>query len=317
MWGIARYRPDRHDAIVYTAVSRLRGLLGTCGHWVESRDGAYRLAAVAFRGLDGGPAPDPPEVLSAASPGPRLPRRASRRRGERVLLAQLAQSGPRSTAEIATALEVSEMTAFRTIRGLLDRGLADEDWKGTGHPVRGCPSRGEERMMRSMQTVLATAALAAPLLLGCGAASSAVDAILPGAPVAFSGAGVYTVPAVPTVTFAIEKVKVEQAGGSVTVYYDLPAVFAAQSSDVKLTGPADGTASVDLSGDEGTSRCTVASGVLTCHEDLSGLQFDPAQAMADPPASAAVAAAVAAFQSEPIGVLTVAFTESSIAPSSP
>ncbi len=58
VWGIARYRPDRHDAIVYTAVSRLRGLLGTAGHWVENHEGAYRLASqVAFRGLDGAPAP--------------------------------------------------------------------------------------------------------------------------------------------------------------------------------------------------------------------------------------------------------------------
>jgi tetratricopeptide (TPR) repeat protein len=128
VWGIARYRPDRHDAIVYTAVSRLRGLLGTCGHWVESRNGAYRLAApVAFRGLDGGALCAP---LVRAEPEP--PSEADPASREVTLLAHLAQGGAGSTAEIASALKVSEMTAFRTIRTLLDRGLLTRIGKGRG-----------------------------------------------------------------------------------------------------------------------------------------------------------------------------------------
>ncbi len=135
VWGIARYRPDRHDALVHTAVSRLRGLLGTCGHWVESRNGAYRLATqVAFRGLDGAPAPvavapdlaqaapAPLETLSEGDPALR----------ERALLAHLGQRGASSTAEVAGVLKVSEMTAFRTIRALLERGLLTRTGKGRG-----------------------------------------------------------------------------------------------------------------------------------------------------------------------------------------
>jgi hypothetical protein len=167
--------------------------------------------------------------------------------------------------------------------------------------------------MISMRTALATATLAAPLLLGCGAATG--DATMLGLPAEVSGAAVYTVPADPTVTFPVSKVKVEQVDGIVSVYYELPADFAAQSSDIKLSGFADGTATVHLSGDAGTSTCTVASAVLVCNEDLSGLRFDPSQVMANP--TDPLAAAIAAFMSEPIGVLTMALSGSSSAPLGP
>jgi hypothetical protein len=163
-------------------------------------------------------------------------------------------------------------------------------------------------MMSSMRTVLATAFplfLGCGLLLGCGADGVGGDeATMAGLPAAFSGPGTYTVPADPTVLFPITKVDVEQAGGSVSVYYELPTEFAAQTH-VDLTGPADGTATVHLSGDAGTSTCTIAAGALSCHEDLSGVQFDSAKAMSALPPGDPRAAAVDAFISEPIGVLTL------------
>jgi hypothetical protein len=123
VWGLSHYGPDRHDAVVHTSVSRLRALLGTAGHWIECRDGAYRLAGhVAFRGLVA-PASPVPQRASSSSEDETAAQ-------ERALLAHLQRSGPSSTAEVASALGVSDMTAFRRMRGLLDRSLVRRTGKG-------------------------------------------------------------------------------------------------------------------------------------------------------------------------------------------
>jgi hypothetical protein len=160
--------------------------------------------------------------------------------------------------------------------------------------------------MSPMRTALV---MAAPMLLGC---RGQVDggATVPGLPADFTGPGVYTVPADPAVTFAIATVRVEQAAGGVRVYYDLPAEFSAQEPDVELAGTPDGTETVHLSGEAGTSTCTVTPGFFRCEEDLSGVRFDAAQAMA---AGDPLTLAVRAFRSEPIGVLTVALPGSTSA----
>jgi tetratricopeptide (TPR) repeat protein len=152
VWGIARYRADRHDALVHTAVSRLRALLGTSGHWVESRNGAYRLAAqVTFRGLGGPgePALSAPESRELAAGFPKAEGGAEPHAEgdpdarERALLAHLGRAGSCSTADVAGALKVSEMTAFRTLRALLDRGLVTRSGKGRGTRY-GAVDLGEE-----------------------------------------------------------------------------------------------------------------------------------------------------------------------------
>ncbi len=169
--------------------------------------------------------------------------------------------------------------------------------------------------MRPMHTARAVAAMAVPMLLGCGGAAVDDPTVL-GLPTDFMGPGVYTVPADPTVPFAVAKVHVEQAGGSVSVYYDLPAVFAAENSHIELTGPADGTATVHLTGDAGSSTCTVAAGVFSCDENLSGTRFD-VQATATLPPGDPRAAAVKAFIGEPIGVLDVTLSGSAGTSSDP
>jgi hypothetical protein len=130
VWGLPRYRPDRHDAIVHTAVSRLRALLGTAGHWIESRDGAYRLAShVAYRGL-GAPA-EPAMPRDEAGSIESEPREtASEGSREQALLAHLCRARSCSTAEATSVLGVSEMTAFRALRGLCERGLVSRTGKG-------------------------------------------------------------------------------------------------------------------------------------------------------------------------------------------
>jgi hypothetical protein len=131
VWGISRYRHDRHDPIVHTAVSRLRALLGTSGHWVESHNGTYRLSPeVAFLALGGSSIPASP--APSASPAPPEAAEGEPAARERALLLHLGQGGSCSTADVASALKVSEMTAFRTIRALLDRGLLTRTGKGRG-----------------------------------------------------------------------------------------------------------------------------------------------------------------------------------------
>jgi hypothetical protein len=153
VWGIGRYRPDRHDAIVHTAVSRLRALLGACGHWIESKNGGYRLAPhVAYRGLARVPAAVAAEPTSTP-PRALLDRREAEdaRDGEadareRALLSHLGERGACSTTEAASALKVSEMTAFRTIRSLLDRGLLTKSGRGRG--TRYAAAAGDEGRRR-------------------------------------------------------------------------------------------------------------------------------------------------------------------------
>jgi hypothetical protein len=161
--------------------------------------------------------------------------------------------------------------------------------------------------MISMRVALATGAMAASMLLGCGGDESM---LVPGLPSDFTGPGVYTVPAAPGVSFAVSQVQVKQWAGTVGVYYELPTEFFAQAPDVTLTGTADGTGTIHLTGAAGTSTCTVETALLRCDENLSGVQFYAAQAKAALPPSDPRVSAVAAFTSEPIGVLSVALSGS-------
>jgi hypothetical protein len=137
VWGIHSYRPDAHDPVIHTAVSRLRGQLGVRGHWIEATRGGYRLAAgvqvlTPFE-------PEPP----ARSRAPLRPGNGARARAEPgrhsllpappapdALLALLARNGPVSSSAVASHLGVSEMTALRRLREHVERGTVSRDGKG-------------------------------------------------------------------------------------------------------------------------------------------------------------------------------------------
>lgn len=135
-------------------------------------------------------------------------------------------------------------------------------------------------------------------LLGCGATGSLAVTYIPED---YWGPGSYTVPAVPSVSFPISTVHVEQEDGTFSIYYKLPATLVGQPTSVSLTGAPDATGTIQLSGTAGTSTCTVTSGVLSCQEHLSGV------VVSEPPAEATDAerAAAQAFSDDPIGVLAV------------
>ncbi|WP_169796421.1 helix-turn-helix domain-containing protein [Chondromyces crocatus] len=143
VWGIGSYRPEAHDPVVHTAVSRLRALLGVRGHWVEAASGGYQLASgVALVDLAGMPlgsqpgaagaetgrseGPEGQPATSSGVPTPNAPSSSALSAsvsGEDAIVALLARGGPASSSELATRLGVSEMTALRRLRPLVERGV--------------------------------------------------------------------------------------------------------------------------------------------------------------------------------------------------
>jgi hypothetical protein len=144
--------------------------------------------------------------------------------------------------------------------------------------------------------------MTAALGLGCGGASAPESPSSPTLPAEFTGPGVYTVPAVPSVEFPLAKVRIEQTAGMVSLYYELPAALAGKSTSVNLTGTVDPDGTVQLSGADGTSTCTVSSTLLKCNEHLTGVHL--AQPVSSTPPDPQEAAAQAFFE-DPIGVLSL------------
>lgn len=131
VWKLSTYRPDRHDTLVHTAVSRLRSALGTAGHWVDGEDGAYGIAS-GVELVDLSPATSRGQSeadTSTASESAAAPTTLDRGPLDE-LLALLKKSDPISTTEIARTLGISEMTAFRRLKTLLDEGLAVRSGRG-------------------------------------------------------------------------------------------------------------------------------------------------------------------------------------------
>jgi hypothetical protein len=151
--------------------------------------------------------------------------------------------------------------------------------------------------------IATTAATAALMTLGCGAPEPVTVA---GLPTDYKGPGVYTVPGAPAAAFDLPGVRIEQTGGMVSVYYDLPADLVGTAQSVELTGAVDATGALQLAGDAGTSTCTVSPAALDCDERLVGVHVDAAQASAQLPVGDPRRAAVQAFTDDPIGILHVA-----------
>ncbi|APR81601.1 Hypothetical protein A7982_06950 [Minicystis rosea] len=148
VWGIGAYRPDAHDAVIHTAVSRLRALLGVRGHWIEATSGGYQLTpGVALLDLANtlGDAPPPP-VESIHPPAPSIPPPAmpSQPPAADAIVTWLAREGPSSSTDIASHLGVSEMTALRRLRDLIDQGVVQRSGKGKNTRYR-IEERAHER----------------------------------------------------------------------------------------------------------------------------------------------------------------------------
>jgi hypothetical protein len=126
VWGLTGYRPDRHDAVVYTAVARTRQALGLCREWLETEQGAYRLNGPECRVVpwrDGSLAEVEDDAADADSSEAPLALGESDSSEPSPAAAFVREHGSATTGRLAKALQVSEMTALRELQKLVARGV--------------------------------------------------------------------------------------------------------------------------------------------------------------------------------------------------
>jgi len=124
VWRLNAYRPQQHDSVVHTAISRLRSVLEPCSSWVQATPAGYSLAS-GVELVETTGAGDICVATSAPLPTPDGkpdPRRA-------LVLARIT-SREASTGEIAKLLGVSELTARRLLVSLLDEGSIERIGSG-------------------------------------------------------------------------------------------------------------------------------------------------------------------------------------------
>jgi len=122
VWGIARFDPLRHTAVLHTAVSRLRGALGE-PEWIVTHDDGYALP----EGIEVVKLGESVESESLASIAP-PPGEDAR------VLEFVAARGQVSSAEVAEALRLSASTALRLLRRLSESGVLVKS--GSGRTTR-------------------------------------------------------------------------------------------------------------------------------------------------------------------------------------
>jgi len=134
VWKMKVYRPERHDALVHTATSRLRNAMGRAGAWITSTDHGYALAEGVVihddRGADvrdetiaDGSARPPPPSDGDAEPARSRSRHKAVDERRAVVLGALEREESMSTLDVARALHASEMTAFRVLSALVAEGV--------------------------------------------------------------------------------------------------------------------------------------------------------------------------------------------------
>ncbi len=123
VWGY-RYAPLKHDALVYTTVSRLRQALGSRERWVQCLGGIYGLSAdVRVHGTrpsDGVPEDSKPAPASRYDLNYR----------QRQILRFLSESGSSDVRSCLQKFDVSDMTVRRDFRELLERSLVRRIGRG-------------------------------------------------------------------------------------------------------------------------------------------------------------------------------------------
>jgi hypothetical protein len=117
IWKLARYSPAHHDAVIYTAVARMRRALGPTAEWVRTSALGYALApGVVVRELDGSEPSTPPEDH-------REPETGKSTRPRATIESVLAGGDRLSSVELAQQLGVSEATVLRRVRALAEKGV--------------------------------------------------------------------------------------------------------------------------------------------------------------------------------------------------
>ncbi len=122
VWGIARFDPLRHTAVLHTAISRLRGALGE-PEWIQTHDDGYALpegveVVTLGHGIES-------ETAASIAPPP----------GDDARVLKLVElRGQISSAEVAEELRLSSSTALRLLKRLAESGVLVRS--GSGRTTR-------------------------------------------------------------------------------------------------------------------------------------------------------------------------------------
>ncbi|MGE0787001.1 MAG: hypothetical protein AB7S26_15110 [Sandaracinaceae bacterium] len=139
VWGLRTYRPQRHDSVIKTTVSRLRSALGDAGSWIVTRDGGYQLlegVELVYEDL----AAEDSRTDLARSPGPGG-RRASR---WRRVLDELERSPELTVSELARVLGASVRTMSRDLSHMVAEDIVTR--RGAGPATRYRPRPHDEEL---------------------------------------------------------------------------------------------------------------------------------------------------------------------------
>jgi hypothetical protein len=140
--------------------------------------------------------------------------------------------------------------------------------------------------------------------------------------------GHYVVPASPDLAdaakFDMAEVEWTVLGGVATLHYDLPVRLVGGDVEVTLSGPiASGATSVQLSGLNGSGRCTAQGTKVTCTESLANLGTLPVSmtvvqqtAVADSISVSSATSVANFFSTDPIGTVDFDVSKPSVDDSS-
>jgi DNA-binding winged helix-turn-helix (wHTH) protein/tetratricopeptide (TPR) repeat protein len=143
VWGINDYRPERHDSLVKTTISRLRAALGRDRMWIETIEGGYAMAAgisvvthqyelvIEPTSLD--------ELIERVEVSTlREPPAAERARATRWarLAQELAESETLSVGELALRVRASVRTVSRDLSEMHRQALLERVGEGRGTKYR-------------------------------------------------------------------------------------------------------------------------------------------------------------------------------------
>jgi predicted HTH transcriptional regulator len=125
IWGYS-YHPLRHDPLIFQSVSRVRELLGSRAHWVESTGSGYRLRhdvrLVSLRPEEALPAPAL-DALERSRPRQEEPSRQGDLNFRQVRILELMRKKRfLAASECAKQFRVTEMTARRDFAALMKTG---------------------------------------------------------------------------------------------------------------------------------------------------------------------------------------------------
>ena len=127
VWQLKVYRPEKHDAVVHTAISRLRLALDPHGSWIQVVGTGYALAP-DVEVVEATEPVDDPAIVVTATDDPTAP--PSHGDPRRIAALELVRAGGAATRDVAEHLKVSDMTAFRLLASLVEEGLIERTGRG-------------------------------------------------------------------------------------------------------------------------------------------------------------------------------------------